>query len=135
VPRLKVSEDPQVMVNHHVAMRIRQRRIALGMTQKHLAETIGITSQQVHKYELGANRISVGALHRIALALDVEAAFFFDGLDRAVRPPDQSRIWPTLAHDFVGISEPRHQRALLRLARVMAGSDGDDDRDHGQDAA
>jgi len=105
------------------------------MTQKHLAEAVGVAPQQIHKYELGANRISAGALHQVALALDVEAAFFFEGLDRSVRPTDPSRIWRTLAHAFVSISEPRQQRAFLRLARVLAGSDGDDDGDQGQDVA
>ncbi len=123
MPRIKVSEDPQVTVNLHVAMRIRRRRIMLGMTQKHLAEAIGVAYQQVHKYESGANRISVGALHRIAQALDVGIAFFFDGLDHPVGPADLSHIWPALAHDFASISDPMQQRALLRLARAMAGAD------------
>src|SRR3954447_18245086 len=49
--------------DRHIAARMRERRIMLGMTQQELAEAVGITYQQAHKYETGANRISAGRLH------------------------------------------------------------------------
>src|SRR4051795_11682338 len=67
-------------VDRHVARRIRERRLELGLTQQQLAELVGITYQQAHKYEKGDNRVAVGRLYLIARALDVEPAYFFEGL-------------------------------------------------------
>src|SRR4051794_32727379 len=55
--------------DRHVARRMRERRIMLGLTQQQVAELVGITYQQVHKYEAGGNRVSAGRLYRIAQAL------------------------------------------------------------------
>jgi transcriptional regulator with XRE-family HTH domain len=129
MPKSKDSDGPDSTINRHVGLRIRQRRIVLGAPQKHLAEVIGVNYRHLYKYELGTNRISVGILHRIAQALDVEIAYFFEGLDYAVGPAGPSRIWPALVHDFVSISNPTRQRAILRLARVLAGADRGDDVD------
>ena len=56
-------------VDHYVSLRIRQRRIMLGLTQQQMAELIGVTYQQAHKYERGLNRISAGRLYEIAQVL------------------------------------------------------------------
>ena len=61
-------------VDRYVSLRIRQRRIMLGLTQQQLAELIGVTYQQAHKYETGINRISAGRLYHIARALGVDDA-------------------------------------------------------------
>ena len=65
----------------HVGKRLRNRRYILGLTQKDIADALGIKFQQVQKYETGANRISASRLHQSAQALGVPASYFFDGLD------------------------------------------------------
>ena len=76
-------------IENHVAGRIRLRRGLLGMSQSDLARALGITFQQVQKYERGSNRVSVGKLFRLAEILDVPLSFFFDGLEvpGVGRPP------------------------------------------------
>ena len=66
-------------VDHHVGRRIRQRRNALVMSQNKLGNVLGISFQQIQKYEVGTNRIAAGRLWNIAVALDVEVAYFFPG--------------------------------------------------------
>ena len=68
-------------VDRYVSMRIRQRRIMLGLTQQQMAELIGVTYQQAHKYETGINRISAGRLYQIARALGVEISYFFEDVE------------------------------------------------------
>lgn len=71
----------ETRIENHVAGRIRLRRGLLGMSQSDLARALGITFQQVQKYERGSNRVSIGKLYRLADILDVPLTFFFDGLD------------------------------------------------------
>jgi transcriptional regulator with XRE-family HTH domain len=58
---------------------MRERRVMLGLTQQQMAELIGVTYQQAHKYEKGINRVAAGRLYRIAQALGVEVGYFFEG--------------------------------------------------------
>jgi len=67
-------------VDAHIGSRLRHRRALLGMSQRTLAAAVGVTYQQVRKYELGINCISGGRLYTIAAALGVPLSFFFDGL-------------------------------------------------------
>src|SRR5919112_2582678 len=67
-------------VDRHVGARVRERRIMLGLTQQQLADLIGVTYQQAHKYERGINRISAGRLYEIAQVLSVPVGYFFDGI-------------------------------------------------------
>ena len=91
----------------------------LGLTQQQLAELVGITYQQAHKYEKGDNRVAVGRLYLIARALDVEPGYFFEGLG-AGRPAEPSRrMTLELARDFVALPSRRHQEALCGLARAL----------------
>lgn len=68
-------------VDVHVGKGVRSRRVLRGMTQSVLAEQIGLTFQQLQKYESGANRISASRLWEIAQILDVPVASFFDGIE------------------------------------------------------
>jgi transcriptional regulator with XRE-family HTH domain len=109
-------------INRHVGERMRERRNMLGLTQQELANLIGITFQQVYKYEQGLNRIAAGRLHKIARALDIEVGYFFEGLgtEHDVRPnPQQPRLLE-LARNFVALPSRQHQEALCTLARVLA---------------
>src|ERR687890_1347453 len=67
-------------IDRYVGARMRERRIMLGLTQQQMAELIGVTYQQAHKYEKGINRIAAGRLSSIAQALGVEVGYFYDGL-------------------------------------------------------
>ena len=66
-------------VDSRVGDRIRRRRILMGLTQDQLGEALGISYQQIQKYETGANRVSVGRLYLIAQKLGVNPGWFFDG--------------------------------------------------------
>ncbi|WP_371304225.1 helix-turn-helix domain-containing protein [Azospirillum sp. B510] len=102
-------------VDAHVGQRVRMRRTLLGMSQEKLGEAIGLTFQQVQKYERGSNRISAGTLYRLGQVLDVPVSFFFDTYNDA--GPRRSRG---------GFEEPddnnsqisRREARLLRLWRA-----------------
>jgi transcriptional regulator with XRE-family HTH domain len=73
-------------VDLHVGARIRMRRKLLGVSQERLADQLGLTFQQVQKYERGANRVSASKLYEIARALQTSVAYFFDGLADTIDP-------------------------------------------------
>lgn len=103
----------ETVIENHVAGRIRLRRGLLGMSQSDLAKALGITFQQVQKYERGSNRVSVGKLYRLADILDVPLTFFFDGLD----VPDMRRPPESFAATAEG-SSPILSRRELDLLRA-----------------
>jgi transcriptional regulator with XRE-family HTH domain len=109
-------------IDRYVGARIRERRIMLGLTQQQLADLIGVTYQQAHKYERGINRVSAGRLFEVAQVLSVPVNYFFDGLDqdneRSISP--RERMCLELARNFAQIPNERHQEALSQLARVLA---------------
>jgi transcriptional regulator with XRE-family HTH domain len=108
-------------IDQHVGARVRERRIMLGFTQQQLADLIGVTYQQAHKYERGINRISAGRLFEIARVLSVPVNYFFDGLDDDARTASpRERMCLELARNFAQIPNERHQEALSLLARVLA---------------
>jgi transcriptional regulator with XRE-family HTH domain len=110
-------------IDRHVGARIRERRIMLGLTQQQLADLIGVTYQQAHKYERGINRVSAGRLFEIARVLSVPVSYFFEGLDTQTAARAQSpreRMCLELARNFAQISNERHQEALSQLARALA---------------
>ena len=114
-------------VDKHVGQRIRHRRWLVGMTQQQLAEKVGIKFQQIQKYETGANRVSASRLWDIAEALDVDVAFFFEGIDA-----EAERVASGVPADLMGDKEaldlirsyyaiPENQRRhLFELARVLS---------------
>jgi transcriptional regulator with XRE-family HTH domain len=109
-------------IDRHVGARVRERRIMLGLTQQQLADLIGVTYQQAHKYERGINRVSAGRLYEISQVLSVPVSYFFDGLQAEnVRPVSpRERMCLELARNFAQIPNERHQEALSQLARVLA---------------
>jgi transcriptional regulator with XRE-family HTH domain len=113
-------------IDRHVGARMRERRILLGLTQHQLAELIGVTYQQAHKYEKGINRVAAARLYHIAQALGVEVGYFFEGLgkDNAVKMTPQQRLLLELGRNFIAIPIRKHQEAICSLARTLAERDG-----------
>jgi transcriptional regulator with XRE-family HTH domain len=119
----KVPSRPRANdADHFVGARIRERRILLGLSQQQLADLIGVTYQQAHKYERGINRISAGRLHQTAQVLGVPVGYFFEGLEQQNEQElsDRQRMCLELARNFSNIANERHQEALSQLARALA---------------
>ena len=113
-------------IDRHVGARIRERRILLGLTQQQLAELIGVTYQQAHKYERGVNRVSAGRLFQIAKVLSVPMSYSCEGVGEGEPQPitPRERMVLEIARNFTGISNERHQEALSQLARALAATTG-----------
>lgn len=127
-------------VDRHVGSRVRLRRQMMEMSQEKLGEELGVTFQQVQKYERGANRIGAGRLWHLARVLEVPVSFFYDGVSSsAQRPTDfadgdqtpvvndflQSADGVALAQAFSKITDPKVRRRVLELVRSLADSDRD----------
>jgi transcriptional regulator with XRE-family HTH domain len=117
-------------VDRHVGARIRERRIILGLTQQQMADLIGVTYQQAHKYEKGINRVAAGRLYSIAQALGVEVSYFYEGLQTGgtLVPSPSQRLLLDLARNFLNIPDPSHREAVAALARRLAAGENGDDR-------
>lgn len=76
---LAVDQEPH-LVDIHVGARIRMRRRAMGLSQTQLADSVGITFQQLQKYERGTNRVSASKLYGMAVTLQTSVAWFFEGM-------------------------------------------------------
>ena len=110
-------------VDRYVGARMRERRIMLGLTQQQMAELIGVTYQQAHKYEKGINRIAGGRLFQIAQALGVDVSYFYEGVGAqggAFKPTQQQRLLLELARNFTALPSRRHQEAVCGLVRALA---------------
>lgn len=106
------------LIDVHVGSRVRLRRTLLGMSQEKLGEAIGLTFQQVQKYERGSNRIGASRLFDLARVLEVPVGFFFDDMDDdvAARSPGQSRGAPQ--HTISIEPSPMAKRETLELVRA-----------------
>jgi transcriptional regulator with XRE-family HTH domain len=129
-------------IDVHVGARIRLRRRSLGISQERLAEDLGLTFQQVQKYERGANRVSASKLYEIARSLQISVTFFFDDLadpsegraagfaeDTANPFANSFLMTPEgleLAELFPKIRRPRVRRRILELVRSMADEEDDE---------
>ena len=137
---LKKTPHP---IDVHVGSRVRLRRMLLGMSQEKLGEHIGLTFQQVQKYEKGANRIGASRLFHISQVLKVPVQFFFDEA-----PLPQGESGPSGFHEpktedflleflntreglelnraFVKIADPKVRKRVVQLVRSLA--DGSDEK-------
>lgn len=119
-------------VDIHVGSRVRLRRKLLKMTQEGLGERLGITFQQVQKYERGANRIGASRLFDLARVLDVPVTYFFEGIGTpeaeqaevhdetsATLALIQSPDGVELARAFAQIKAPKVRRRVIELMRSM----------------
>ncbi|MCR9255508.1 MAG: helix-turn-helix transcriptional regulator [Alphaproteobacteria bacterium] len=103
-------------VDVHVGKRLRLRRTLLGMSQEKLGEALGLTFQQVQKYERGANRIGASRLFDVSRILDVPISFFFDDMeeDTAAQSPAQQR---GVSYEPEHNPDPMARRETLELVR------------------
>jgi transcriptional regulator with XRE-family HTH domain len=112
-------------IDRHVGSRVRMRRILLGMSQEKLGEALGLTFQQVQKYEKGTNRIGASRLQQISTTLNVPPSFFFDGapsLDETSTDSSSATGYvseaPSSSYvlDFISTSEGLHlNKAFARI--------------------
>ncbi|MDH0910484.1 helix-turn-helix domain-containing protein [Rhizobium pusense] len=121
-------------IDVYVGSRIKQRRTMNGMSQERLGDSLGITFQQVQKYERGINRVGAGRLQTIADILDVPVSFFFEsasGHDATVdlphaSPQDDCRTFLSsreglrLNREFVKITDPQLRLRIIEMVEAMA---------------
>lgn len=106
-------------IDVHVGRRIRLRRTLLGMSQDRLGEAIGLTFQQVQKYERGANRIGASRMFDLSRVLDVPISFFFDDMDDATAAASPAQVAAGAVTAFpVSDPDPETTRESLELMRA-----------------
>jgi transcriptional regulator with XRE-family HTH domain len=99
-------------IDVHVGARVRLRRTLLGMSQEKLGEALGLTFQQVQKYERGANRVGASRLFDLSRVLDVPVSFFFDDMT-----DDMKRQTPAMLTLGTGLEEPQAEFVADPMAR------------------
>ena len=127
------KRDPN-FVDRHVGNRVRMRRLLVGMSQEKLGELLGITFQQVQKYEKGSNRVSASRLFQISRVLGVPVQFFYDELKEddgpsgfaesegadaiagALQSPDGVQI----ARIFSETTDPDKRKLILNAVKLLA---------------
>ncbi len=117
-------------IDRQVGIRVRMRRLTLEMSQQELAAGLGVSFQQLQKYEKGDNRIGAGRLHRLAEILHVPVSFFFEdfsapGGRKAALPSYMSDFLATadgvaLTRAFMSIRDARQRRSIVILVEAMA---------------
>ncbi len=123
-------------IDKHVGSRVRMRRMMVGMSQEKLGEHLGITFQQIQKYEKGTNRIGASRLQQISTVLGVPVAFFFEGAP-SFSPEGEGFTEPhspayvsdflatsdglVLTRNFMRISDAKVRRRIVELVSAIAG--------------
>jgi transcriptional regulator with XRE-family HTH domain len=126
-------------IDKEIGSRVRMRRVSIGMSQEKLGDMLGLTFQQVQKYEKGTNRISVGRLVDIAKILSVDIHFFFNGI-KSIKadagfaedetPPYISEVMSTpeglqLIRTFTGIKNAKVRKSIVQLVSALASQEGE----------
>jgi transcriptional regulator with XRE-family HTH domain len=128
------SDRKASAVDFHVGARVRIRRQELGLTQAELAGQLGLTFQQLYKYERGESRIAAGRLFELACALGVEPGWFFEGLARAKgsggspnhAPPELAAFNPKVveaAQALLRIEDAKVRNQLMKTILAIGGDD------------
>ncbi|MGE4281899.1 MAG: helix-turn-helix domain-containing protein [Magnetospirillum sp.] len=105
-------------IDVHVGARVRLRRTLMGMSQEKLGEALGLTFQQVQKYERGANRVGASRLFDLSRVLDVPVSFFFDDMSEEVESLSP-RLISGLSEEPAGFeADPMTKRETLELVRA-----------------
>ena len=124
-------------IDKHVGSRVRMRRMMLGMSQTTLANGLGLTFQQVQKYEKGTNRMGASRLQHISHILQIPVPFFFEDAPHVAGQPKGEAPSPayvseflatrdglTLTKAFMRITEPALRQRIVHLVEEIAGDDG-----------
>lgn len=121
-------------IDRKVGQRVRTRRLEIGMSQERLAELLGVTFQQVQKYEKGVNRIAVSRLWDISVALEMPVSKFFETVSvaRGVAEGRQEYVDDALATPegaqlmamFASIKSQKLRRKVLELVRTLTEDEG-----------
>lgn len=139
---MKKAPNP---IDRHVGSRVRMRRVLLGMSQEKLGEALGLTFQQIQKYEKGTNRIGASRLQQISRTLNVPPSFFFDGAPLQDEQTVANGVTPfafaepsssTFVIDFIAsaeglhlnkafarIQDPKVRKRIIDLVTSLAGDD------------
>jgi transcriptional regulator with XRE-family HTH domain len=134
-----MAKKPLNSIDKHVGSRVRMRRLMLGMSQSKLGDELGITFQQVQKYEKGTNRMGASRLQHISHILQVPASFFFEGAPHVPGQHQGNGAAPSPAYvtDFVASSDglalvkafmrikPEVRRRIVGLVEEIAGDEHD----------
>jgi len=130
-----MSDERQAnTVDKRIGQRVKQRRLELGLSQERLAELLGVTFQQIQKYEKGANRIAASRLFDLSGALNVAVTYFFEGLtlgvarEGGVAEEGEGFVYDMLATPegqqllqiFGTIRSPKVRRRVVDLVRALA---------------
>lgn len=122
-------------IDKHVGSRVRMRRMMLGISQEKLGDALGLTFQQVQKYEKGTNRMGASRLQHIAHILQVPVTFFFDGVPSQLKAdgsaPSPAFVFEFLATSdglaltraFTRLSSGKLRRSIVALVKEIAGDD------------
>jgi transcriptional regulator with XRE-family HTH domain len=117
--RRRQKSDKPNPIDIHVGSRVRLRRTLLGMSQEKLGEAIGLTFQQVQKYERGANRVGASRLYDLSRVLDVPVSYFFEEMSPGVASAAEARLGgleeaPSPTYE----ADPMMRRETLELVRA-----------------
>ena len=138
-----MPSKPPNPVDRHVGSRVRMRRIMLGMSQEKLGEALGLTFQQVQKYEKGTNRVGASRIQQISEILQVPISFLFEGGPSGVAsvegygegasPAYVSDFLATseglaLTRAFTRIADPKLRRSIVDLVEQIATREAPDSR-------
>jgi transcriptional regulator with XRE-family HTH domain len=104
--------------DRHIGARVRMRRKMLAMSQRQLADALGLTYQQVQKNESGTNRISASRLQQISHILQVPAAFFFEGAPNASAPHGSHKSALSIAQIDDFVSDPNGLKLIGAFMRI-----------------
>ena len=135
---MKMTKRDPNFVDRHVGNRMRMRRLLIGMSQEKLGEMLGITFQQVQKYEKGSNRVSASRLYQVAKVLSVPVQYFFDELQGDSSGPGfaesrgadlisgalQSPEGVQLARIFSATTDPEKRKLIINTAKAISGLKG-----------
>lgn len=137
---MTVKDNGPHPVDVHVGSRLKKRRSLMGVSQEKLADAVGLTFQQVQKYERGANRVSASRLYQFAQILDVPVSFFYEGFadDSAAIAPGLSdntqeafeseadedvfekKETIKLLREYYSIPDPKLRADLFKMIKTMA---------------
>lgn len=134
----KSIEAVESTLDNYIGSRVKARRAALGISQNKLGAYLGVTFQQIQKYEKGVNRISASTLYRMADALSVDYSYFFDGFENNCLQESSLPVYEfdsgkkkettELLRAYYKISNPAVRKKIVALMRALAANEEKSDQ-------